>query len=53
MTSTGAQIDNLAFAGVVIEQLTDGSIVIASEYHAKQYVLSFLPLDADVEVAFF
>ena len=53
MTSAGAQIDNLTFAGVVIKQLTDGSIVIASEYHAKQYVLSFLPLDADVEVAFF
>lgn len=31
----------------------DGSIVIASEYHAKQDVLSFLPLDAKVEVAFF
>jgi hypothetical protein len=31
----------------------DRSIVIASEYHAKQDVLSFLPLDAEVEIAFF
>jgi len=31
----------------------NGSIVIASQYHAKQDVLSFLPLDAKVEVAFF
>jgi hypothetical protein len=46
MASAGAQIDYLAFAGVVIKQLMDGSIVIASEYHAKQDVLSFLPLNA-------
>jgi hypothetical protein len=51
MASASAQIDNLAFVRVVIKQLINWGIVIGSEDHAKQDMLSFLPLDT--EIAFF
>jgi hypothetical protein len=51
MAGAGAQVDNLALARVVVKQLINWGIVISSEDHAKQDMLSFLPLDT--EIAFF
>jgi hypothetical protein len=51
MAGACAQINNLAFMRVVIKQLINWGIVIGSEDHAKQDMLSFLPLDT--EIAFF
>ena len=51
MPSAGTNVNNLASTGIAIEQLPNGGIVIASNDHSEQDMLSFLPL-SDSESAF-
>ena len=45
MPSAGTQIDNLTSASIAVEQLSNGSIVVAPDDHTEQNMQSFLPLE--------